>query len=214
MKKQKEICTAAAFLAAFALWTILVCIADVQPIGPEGTPVGFAAVNGYVHNLTGVHPELYELTDLLSLIPLGIVSGFGILGLMQWIRRRSLKKVDGDILLLGGFYGVVLGAYGFFEIFVVNYRPVLIEGRLEASYPSSTTVLVLCVMLTAVMQMNLRIRHRGLKKAAAFIMTAFSVFMVMGRFLSGVHWFTDIAGGILLSGGLVLLYRAMCGKFR
>ena len=100
-------------------------------------------------------------------------------------------------------------AYVFFEVFVVNYRPVLIGGILEASYPSSTTMLVMCVMPTAIMQFNARIKNNILKRFVASAITAFVVFMVIGRLLSGVHWFTDIIGGALLSAGLVLMYRAI-----
>lgn len=209
MKKQKEFRFAICMLAAFLLWTAAIQFIDVQTIGPQESAVGFAGVNQFVHNLTGVHMTLYTITDWLSLVPLGFVMGFALLGLTQWIQRKRLRKVDHDILVLGGFYLIVMAAYVLFEVFVVNYRPVLIDGILEASYPSSTTMLVMCVMPTAVVQLNARIKNERFKRCVTSVITAFLVFMVIGRLVSGVHWFTDIVGGVLLSAGLVFLYRAI-----
>ena len=197
-------------LAAFVLWTVLICFVDVQAIGPEGSTVGFAAANRFVHDLTGVHMGLYTVTDWLGLVPLAVVMGFGLLGLSRWIRRKSLRKVDFSILVLGGFYAAVMIVFLFFETVTVNFRPVLINGVLEASYPSSTTMLVMCVMPTAVMQLKDRVRNPVLKRCMTIGMAAFVAFMVVGRLLSGVHWFTDIVGGTLLSTGLVMLYASAC----
>ena len=213
MKREirKNFAMAASTLAIFVLWTAAIRFVDVAPIGPEGSAVGFAAANGYFHRLTGVHMDLYILTDWLSLIPLGFIPGFALLGLVQWICRRDIRKVDFSIFVLGGFYVLVMGAFLLFELFPVNYRPVLIEGVLEASYPSSTTLLVMCVMPTAALQLRSRVRHPALRKCICVFIAGFSLFMVAGRLVSGVHWLTDIIGGGLLSGGLVLLYRAVCG---
>ena len=201
-------------LAAFVLWTVAVCRIDVQPIGPNGSSVGFAALNGWVHKLTGVHMGLYVLTDWLGLVPIGFVLGFAVLGLVQWMRRRKLFRVDRDILLLGGFYLLVLILYLVFETVAVNARPVLIDGRLEASYPSSTTMLVLCVMPTAMMQLRARIRNTKVRTIVLTILAVFTVCMVVGRLIAGVHWFTDIIGGVLLSAGLVALYDAIEKKMK
>lgn len=202
---------AALSLGAFALWTAAVRYVDVAAIGPLGSAVGFASLNGFFHRFTGVHMWLYTATDWLSLIPVGFVLAFALLGLMQWISRRSLRNVDFSIFILGGFYMAVLAVFVFFELFPVNYRPVLIEGVLEASYPSSTTLLVMCMMPTAAMQLRGRIRNSGLRRGTLFAITVFSALMVLGRLVSGVHWLTDIIGGALLSAGLVLLYDAVCG---
>lgn len=199
-------------LAAFVLWTIAVCHVDLQPIGPEGSRVGFATVNGAVHRWTGVNWELYTLTDLLSIIPLGAVLGFALLGLCQWIGRKDLRKVDADILLLGGFYVAVMALFVLFEAIPINYRPVLIEGVLEASYPSSTTLLVLTVMPTAGIQLKARIRSSWIRRCGVGAIHGFTWFMVAARLLSGVHWCTDIVGGILLAGGLVCLYDSVCDR--
>ena len=132
-----------------------------------------------------------------------------MLGLVQWIKRKSIRKVDFDILVLGGFYIITIVAYLFFESVVINYRPVLINGYLEASYPSSTTMLVMCVMPTAVMQLGSRTKNKVLRNIIAVTIVAFIAFMVIGRLVSGVHWFTDIVGGALLSAGLVMMYYSV-----
>lgn len=206
---RKSFIVSICLLTAFVLWTVAISFVDVRAIGPQGSSVGFAAINGYVHNLTGVHWGLYTITDWLGLVPLFVCMGFGILGLVQWIKRKSICKVDHDILILGGFYIITIAAYLFFENVVINYRPVLINGYLEASYPSSTTLLMMCVMPTAVMQFNSRIRNKLLRNIVAATLVAFIAFMAIGRLLSGVHWLTDIVGGALLSTGLVLMYRAI-----
>ena len=207
--KKRHFYIAVCLLAAFFLWTAAVCMIDVQPIGPEGSAVGFAALNGFVHRLTGVHMALYTLTDWLSVIPPMFLAGFALLGLVQWVKRKHLLKVDRSILVLGGFYLVVLAAYAFFEVFAVNYRPVLINGILEVSYPSSTTMLVMCVMPTALLQLRSRIRSGAVRRWVSIAITAFTLFMVIGRLISGVHWFTDIIGGALLSAGLVMMYHSL-----
>lgn len=213
--KRKHFFTGVFLIAAFFLWTILLGIMDVQPIGPQGTMVGFAGLNQAVHVFTGVNMTLYTVTDWLGLVPLGFMFGFALLGLGQWIRRKHILRVDRSILTLGVFYLVVMALYVFFECYVVNYRPVLIEGKLEASYPSSTTILVLCVMPTVIMQLGTRIRSRIIRRWVSVAMMLFAAFMVIGRLLSGVHWFSDIVGGILLSAGLVMLYDSVRGtEFR
>lgn len=206
MRKTKSLWIGLAFLAAFALWTVLIRFIDVQAIGPNGSSVGFAALNKAVHETIGVHWGLYTVTDWLGLIPIVFVLGFAILGLVQLVRRRSLFKVDRSILVLGGFYIVVMAMYLLFEEVVINYRPVLIDGNLEASYPSSTTMLALCVLPTAMMQLKSRIRHIAVRRAVLVTLGALTAFMVVGRLISGVHWLTDIIGGVLLSVGLVMLY--------
>ena len=195
--------------AVFVLWTVLVCFVDVRAIGPQESSVGFATLNGYIHDLTGVNMRLYVITDWLGLVPIGVAFGFAVLGLVQWIKRKSLLKVDRSILTLGGFYIVVMAVYILFEIVVINYRPTLIGGYLEASYPSSTTMLVMCVMPTAMMQFSKRIKNELFRRCVMFIIIAFIVFMVIGRLVSGVHWITDIIGGALLSAGIVLMYCAI-----
>lgn len=211
--KKKKLFIAIILLASFVLWTVLISLVDVKPIGPNATSVGFATLNRFFHELTGVNLQLYIITDWLGLIPIAAAFGFAILGVIQLIKRKSLWKVDFNILALGTFYIVVIIAYLFFEIFIINYRPTLINGYLEASYPSSTTMLVMSVMPTMAMQLNVRIKNIIARRCVIIAIMAFIAFMVIARLLSGVHWITDIIGGALLSAGLVILYDAI-GKVK
>lgn len=209
MKKngKRNLLIGSVFLAAFAIWTALIQIVDVQPRGQNGTNIGFATFNCWFHRLTDVNLTIYTITDWMGLIPVVVCLIFAGMGLIQLIKRRSLFRVDADIMILGVYYVIVILAYAVFEIIPINYRPILINGVLEASYPSSTTLLVLCVMPTLIEQTQRRMTRFVWTKIITVLSVAFSVFMVIGRLISGVHWFTDIVGGILLSAGLFSIYH-------
>ena len=202
-----------ALLTAFALWTVLIKHIDVQNAGPNGTEIGFATINVWFHQLTGVHMLIYTITDWLGLVPIIICMCFGVLGLIQLVKRKSLLMVDFDILLLGAYYVVVILGYLLFEMVPINYRPILIDGNLEASYPSSTTLLVLTVMPTLKYQSDRRIANPVTRKVITVFVIVFTAFMVIGRLISGVHWATDIAGSVFLSSGLFMIYRYMADYF-
>ncbi len=197
------------FIVAFVIWTLLIQNVDVQSLGANGTNIGFATINCWFHKLTGVHMGIYHITDWLGLVPIFICMLFGCIGFSQLMKRRSLLKVDCDIILLGVYYIIVIFGYLIFEMVPINYRPILIEGFLEASYPSSTTLLVLCVMPTLTEQMNRRSENAAVKRIIKVFVVCFSIFMVLARLLSGVHWFTDIVGSVMLSVGLFCIYKAV-----
>lgn len=209
---KKALFISASTLVAFILWTMLVKFVDVKPIGPRGSVVGLASVNEAVHRLTGTNMTLYNITDWLGLVPVAFAMGFAMLGLVQLIKRKSILKVDSSILLLGGFYIALLAVFLFFEEVVLNYRPTLINGYLEASYPSSTTLLVTCIIPTTMMQLNSRIASKTANTAINLALTAFTIFMVTARLISGVHWLTDIIGGILISVSLVTAYHTLAHR--
>lgn len=208
---RRELWAGIGILLAFALWTALIRLIDVQEAGPNGSSIGFATLNLRFHRLTGVHMNLYTITDWLGLVPLFVCLCFGGFGFVQMIRRRSLWQVDPDILMLGLYYILVILGYLFFEAVPINYRPILIQGQLEASYPSSTTLLVLSVMPTLKLQIDRRSKRVALKVVVGAFVAVFSAFMVIGRLISGVHWATDIIGAVFLSLGLYLIYRLGVG---
>ena len=209
MKKseKKSLLIGSTFLAMFAVWTALIQTVDVQPLGQNGTSIGFATFNCWFHHFTGVNMAIYTITDWMGLVPGVICLIFAGIGLVQLMKRRSFFRVDADIMILGVYFVIVFLAYAIFEIIPINYRPILIEGRMEASYPSSTTLLVLSVMSALIEQIQRRLSDITAKRIIKIAAIAFSAFMVIGRWVSGVHWFTDIVGGVLLSAGLFMLYK-------
>ena len=192
----------------FIMFTLAVINVDVQKIGPEGSEVGFAFINGPVHDALPVNDLFYKLTTFLGYLALLAVLGYGAVGVWQLIKRRSLKKVDSQLISLGIFFVLVIFCYVLFEKLVINYRPVILDGGLEASYPSSHTLLALCVfgaMMVPYPELFSE-KQLSLVRAAA---GALVVLSVVGRLLSGVHWLTDIVGAVLLSAALLSGYVSM-----
>ena len=206
MKKLKPFIFSIVLLVVFVIYTVLVKYVDVQAIGPNGSSVGFASLNKWVHNSIGINYELYKFTDYFSFVAVPIGAIFAVMGVVQLIKRKSLFKVDPNILALGIFYVLTFVSYLIFEVVKLNYRPVLIEGVLEASYPSSTTVLSLIIFVSAIDQIFIYIKDRLLRNTLVVFDVTFSLYLVIGRIISGVHWISDIIGGVLLSALLIALY--------
>ena len=206
-KSRRYLLTAAALFAAFILFTVLVALVDVEPIGPEGSSVGFAAINRLFFELTGFSAGWHTLSNLLGVIAILIAAGFAVLGVLQFIRRKSLLSVDRRILLLGALYLLTMVFYLFFELVKVNYRPVILDSELEASYPSSHTMLTVVISVSAIPMLHRLLPDKPRLLTASFASLGLLLALtVLGRMLSGVHWFTDIIGGLLLASALVALW--------
>ena len=196
---------------SFLLFGALICAVkfiDVGNIGPENSSIGLASLNGAVKDLFGFNEGIYDVSELLGLISFATAAGFALLGLIQLIHRKSLKLIDKDIYLLAALYVAMAVFYVLFEIIVINHRPVLLEGELEASFPSSHTLLSLCIMLSAAHQLYLRLPTKLAKGVGLAVAVAIATATTALRLVSGVHWFTDILGGILLSAALLFAYFA------
>lgn len=210
--KKKNIITSITMIILAVIYTILVKIIDVAPIGPNNSEVGFSKINGFFHNLLGSNMTIYKITEILGIIPLLMAGIYAIIGLVELIKRKSLTKVDYEIYALAGLYVVVLGLYVFFEKCIINYRPILIDGVLEASYPSSHTLMALCICGSSII-VNKRIFHKKIfnleNKLSIFLM----ITIILGRFISGVHWFSDIIGAIFISLTLLSSFYTAISSF-
>ena len=194
-KRRKEILLCGGLFAVAIIYTLLVKYIDVQEIGPNDSLVGFATINNFMFNLTGVNMLWYDITDWWGFVPLFIAFIYAMIGFIQMIKRRNILKVDKEILGLGVYYIIVIGLYIFFETCIINYRPTLMDGILEASYPSSHTLLSVCICGSSLIINKYLFKNRNFFKAENIISILSILVIVIGRFISGVHWFTDIVGG-------------------
>ena len=207
--KHSRIITAGIGLLLTVILIALVRLVDVAPIGAQGTSIGLSHLNQFVFDLFGVNILWYNITDWLGVAAVLTGFVFAVTGLVQLIKRRSLLKVDREILALGGLYIVVIGLYLFFENVIVNYRPIIMPDNTspEASFPSSHTMLVCVIMGSAAMLINRYIRNKPLNRILRAVCYVIIGVTVVGRLIAGVHWFTDILGGILISVTLLSLYE-------
>ena len=216
MKRKRKILTASVSGLLFAVLIILVRFVDVQAIGPEGTRIGLSHLNRLVFEKLGVRMLWYEITDWLGIAAISTALLFAVAGLAQWVKRKSIWKVDREILALGALYLIVIGLYVLFELLIVNYRPIIMPGSIhpEASFPSSHTMLVCVIMGSAIPLLGEYVKSDVLCKALRIICAAIIAITVFGRTISGVHWFTDILGGILISVILLNLYTALLERIK
>lgn len=206
-KKAKNYLTATiVMLIAFIGFTFAVKFADVQAIGPNGSEVGLATLNQKMREAFGTSSAWEGYTECLGYLAIAVGLCFALIGLIQLIKGRSLKAVDKDIWCLGGFYADLAIVYVLFEKLVINYRPILEDGELAASYPSSHTILIVGILVTAAMQINSRVDKKTIRTLGSVFAIVLAVIAVFGRLVSGVHWFTDIIGALLLVGSLILEY--------
>lgn len=208
---QKNFIVTGVLFALFVLFTILVMNVDVQAIGPKNSEVGFASLNQYMHEWTGTSDFWYDISKYAGFLPVLTALCFVALGAKQLVQGKSLFKVDIVVILMGFYYVLVGIVYVLFEKIVINYRPVIrdAEEGLEASYPSSHTILAVCIMSAAILYALRRIHDNRIRNAVIAVSAVIMAIVVIGRFLSGVHWFTDIIGGLVLSAALVMLYYSV-----
>lgn len=197
--------------ALFALLILLVKTFDVEMVGPKGTAIGLSHINKAVHEFLGENMLWYDITDILGLVAIAVAAVFAVLGAIQLIKRKSIKKVDMKILTLGGLYAVMMLFYVLFEVVIINYRPIIMPDSTEpeAAFPSSHTMLVCVIMCSAVMVMKDYIKNAHLRLALQIVSAVIVAVTVVGRLLSGVHWLTDVFGGVLISITLLSIFKAL-----
>ena len=199
---------------AFVLFLVLILLVrtvDVADIGPAGTSIGLSHLNQAFHTLTGVHMIWYKITEILGVLAIGVAAMFALMGFLQLIRRRSLLKVDSEIMLLAGLYIITMGLYFFFEGIIVNYRPVIMPDNTvpEASFPSSHTMLICVIMGSTVIMLRKYVRDVRTYSLLRILCYAVMAVTVFGRLVCGVHWLTDIIGGVLISAAMLSMFSGL-----
>lgn len=208
IKIRKSIIITGIWLAIVAVFIILVCKVDVSAIGPENTEVGLSSINEAFFELTGFNQAWYDISEILGGIAFLLAGLNSLMALGQMINRKGVFKADSDLYALGVFYVLVLIVYVLFDVAAINFRPTIIDPAegLEPSFPSSHTMLAICVFYTSAMQVASRCKEIQLRNTILAVLGVLLILTVVSRMLSGVHWFTDIIGGILISAFLISIH--------
>ena len=211
---KKHYIGAGVFAALFVILLACVKCADVAAIGPAGTSIGLAGINGAARTAIGLNLSLREISEWLGKLAIALVLAFVCVGLVQFIRRKSLKKVDRELLALGCLYAALACCYIFFEKVIINYRPVILPGEAapEASFPSSHAMLACVIFGSAALLAGRYVKDRTLRLLLMLLCVLLAAAAVLLRLFSGVHWLTDILAGVLLGAALLELYAAAIGK--
>ena len=203
--KRKNLIITILLLVSSIIFIVLLKRIDIKCDAVNNSCIGLATINQFIFDKIGVNMIWYTITDWLGIIPILMSVVYAIIGLKQLMKRKSIKKVDKEILCLGVFYILVILIYILFEKCIINYRPILMNGFLEASFPSSHTLITICLCGSSII-----VNNRLFKKKFTKMLNVISLFIIIitiiGRLISGVHWFTDIIGGILISSFLLMLF--------
>ena len=189
------------------IFSLIVKFVDVQSVGPDGSSVGLATLNSAVHSFLGVHPLAGTLTDIVAVLAFATVAGFAVYGLVSVVKQKGLKKLDRSFFALFGFYLLVAVVYIIFEKLALNFRPILIDSELEPSFPSSHTLFAVCLFSSADLMFSHLSTNKKLKNLVSAASVILIAFMAFARLVSGVHWLTDILGGLLIGFTLVSVFR-------
>ncbi len=213
---KKQLILSLILFGAFIVFTFTISHADVQTVPAisaetlhetdETEEVGMATLNLSVAEKISYHKSMVTVSKVLGIVAILLAVFFMALAVLEMIARKSVLKADKDLYVLAAFYLAVLLLYIAFDFLALNYRPVLLKEELEPSYPSTHTLIGICVFATSAMQFKNRIPQKAVNHTAVIFCLVCLAAIVITRFLSGVHWFTDIIGGILLSAFLISLY--------
>lgn len=197
------------FLALFAALTVSLVFVDRQPIAGDGSLVGLATFNLNARAILGQSDLMEKVSNLLLVIPAASALAFAVIGVRQLVQSRSRAGVDRNLWWLLALYGAMLVLYVLFNCISPNNRPILEDGMCEPSFPSSHTLLAVTMCGSAMVQAVRRLRAGGWRTVVLVVLAIGMVGIVAARAMAGVHWATDILGGILLGAALVAFYHAI-----
>ncbi len=191
--------------AVFCAFTAVVAAVDVQAIGPDNSFIGLAHINGYVRDLLLFNNIFYAMSEILGYVAIAVMVCFAVFGAIQFLKRKRLLSVDYEILCMGILYLCLIALYVFFDkVIIVNFSPCLFSGELKASYPSSHTMEAIVVFGSAAVFASGK--KNSFVKISALLLAGLTVVF---RMLSGVHWFSDIIGGLLLGASLLFMFKGL-----
>jgi len=213
MRKKKNLTVAISLGILFVALTLSLLFIDVKVINETDKEIGLAFINKLSNNVS-YNEFLDKISDIFMILSIGFILFLAIKGLVQLVKRKNILKVDKEILVFGGV--VVLMAVlwiTFDRLFIINYRPILIDGELEASYPSTHIMIVTFTMLSSIDLLIKYIQNKKIRYTSSVTVWLCIGLTIVLRFASGMHWISDCLGGFILGAILYYVYFYIKEKF-
>lgn len=197
--------------AVFVVLTITVKYVDQKNIGSQ--VIGWATINLWWRDIIGVRNFWQIASHIFAAITLIILVMFLVWQAIALLRRKSFRTMPRH----WWFFDLTLIAlalcYIVFQIMVINFRPLLIDGVAELSYPSSHVLLLATLWPVFILTLSREVKSRPWLRVASVIGIIVMTVGIIARLLSGYHWFTDIIGGIMLGAVLTCWYQALTVRY-
>ena len=209
LKSNKYFIVSSILFCLFILFTIMIKFVGVKAVGPNGSEVGFADLNKSFYDSVGANNGAKIVSELIGYF--AIVCALFFVGLLvyQWIKRKSFKLIDKNLIIFCVMCAVLVAFYVLFEICKINYRPTIVDGELKASYPSSHTMLICCLLVFCMLNFSYYVENMKIRYTLYACFSALAVVGTLLRLYSGMHWLTDIFAGVILSGALCFLFAGL-----
>ena len=152
------------------------------------------------------------VSDIILATSLATFAIFAILGFCQWIKRKSLKKVDKELLWAILPFILMVATYIVFDKFIIlNTRP---NGSSEPSFPSTHTMVVATIFLITAIILPKYIKSRAARIVLDLMMLAFVVLVSIGRVLANMHWISDVVGGLVFAAIFATIYYLIIRRYK
>ena len=155
-----------------------------------------------------------KATDIMVATAIATSIIFFVMGVTQWFKRKSFKKIDKPLLALIVPYVLVAITYIVFDyIFILNTRP---DGSGEASFPSTHTLITTTFFLCAAIAIPYYVKQKSIIALLDVIMLASIILVPVGRVLANKHWVSDCIGALIFSvifaGIYLIIVKKICKK--
>ena len=145
-----------------------------------------------------------KITNIILLSSFVTLAVFVVLGLYQWISRKSLKKVDKHLLWMPLPLALMAIVYVVFDkLWILSTRP---DGSGEPSFPSTHVMVVTTIFLLTAIAIRKYIKSRTMRVVLDILMLALITLVCFGRVLANMHWVSDVIGGLIFAVIFAVIY--------
>ena len=144
--------------------------------------------------------ETWELiTNIILILSLIALGAFAVLGLVQWIKRKSLKKVDKQLRWFPLPLALMAATYVVFDKFLpkfFDFMPTRPNGSGEPSFPSTHVMIVATIFFITTIILPKYIKNKVVRIILELLMVIGLALTCTGRVMANMHTPIDVLGGI------------------